>query len=154
MPQNITGANRGIGLEFVRQYGTDGWTVIATRRNPIAPGQLATIPGDIQVHGLDVNVHEQVDRLGQDLNDTAIDVLINNAGIFGPRGMSAENMDYIKWEQVLRTNTLSPLKVVTTFAKNLAAGQQKEAGDDFLQDGIHHARKSRLDYIYHPRRQR
>ena len=59
----ITGANRGIGLEFARQYGTDGWTVIATCRNPITPGQLATIPGDIQVHGLDVNVHEQVDRL-------------------------------------------------------------------------------------------
>ena len=122
----ITGANRGIGLEFARQYGTDGWTVIATCRNPITPGQLATIPGDIQVHGLDVNVHEQVNRLGQDLDDTAIDVLINNAGIFGPRGMSAENMDYIKWEQVLRTNTLSPLKVATTFAKNLAAGQQKK----------------------------
>ena len=73
----ITGANRGIGLEFARQYGTDGWTVIATCRNPIAPGQLATIPGDIQVHGLDVNIHEQVNRLGQDLDDTAIDVLIN-----------------------------------------------------------------------------
>ena len=122
----ITGANRGIGLELARQYGANGWTVIATCRNPIAPGELSTIAGDIQVHGLDVNVHEQVDHLGQDLKNTKIDILINNAGIFGPRGMTAENMDYAKWEQVLRTNTLSPLKIAATFAKNLAAGRQKK----------------------------
>ena len=65
----ITGANRGIGLEFARQYGSDGWTVIATCRKPFQPGELATISGDIQVHGLDVNLHEQIDRLSQDLED-------------------------------------------------------------------------------------
>lgn len=122
----ITGANRGIGLELARQYGAEGWTVIATCRNPFAPGDLATISGDIQVHGLDVNLHEQVDRLGQDLAGTPFDVLINNAGIFGPRNMSASDMDYAKWEQVLRTNTLAPLKVSTTFAANVAASDQRK----------------------------
>lgn len=122
----ITGANRGIGLEFARQYGADGWTVIATCRNPFAPGELATISGDIQVHGLDVTVHEQVDHLARDLDGTAIDVLINNAGIIGPRGLSASTMDYDAWEQVLRTNTLAPLKVAAAFAPHVQAGREKK----------------------------
>jgi len=121
----ITGANRGVGLEFARQYGADGWTVIATCRNPIAPGELASIAGDIQVHGLDVNNHPQVDRLAQDLNGVKIDVLINNAGIFGPRSMGAADMDYAQWEAVIRTNALAPLKVASTFAAHVAAGDQR-----------------------------
>ena len=122
----ITGANRGIGLEFARQYGSDGWTVIATCRKPFQPGELATISGDIQVHGLDVNLHEQIDRLSQDLEGLPIDVLINNAGVFGPRNMSASNMDFAKWEQVFRTNTLAPLKIATVFSKNIRASEQRK----------------------------
>ena len=67
----ITGANRGLGLDFARQYAADGWTVIATCRNPIQPGELAIIPGDIQVHGLDVTDQAQINRLAKDLNGTA-----------------------------------------------------------------------------------
>jgi len=122
----ITGANRGIGLELARQYGADGWTVIATCRNPIQPGDLATIAGDIQVHGLDVTNHAQVDRLAQDLDGTAIDLLVNNAGIYGPRSMSADGMDYGAWEDVLRTNTLAPLKVAAAFTDHVAASDQKK----------------------------
>ncbi len=122
----ITGANRGLGLEQARQYAADGWTVIATCRNPIGVGELATIEGDVQVHGLDVTDHRQVDRLASDLQGTAIDVLVNNAGIYGPRGMGAADMDYAEWEQVLRTNTLSPLKISTAFADHVAASDQKK----------------------------
>ena len=122
----LTGANRGIGLEFARQYALEGWIVIATCRDPFMPGELATIKGDIQVHGLDVTLHEQVDRLSRDLSNTPIDVLINNAGIFGPRSMNATNMDYGKWEQVLRTNTLAPLKIATTFARNIEQSSQRK----------------------------
>lgn len=122
----ITGANRGIGLEFTRQYAADGWTVIATCRNPIQPGELATVSGDVQVHGLDVNDHRQVDRLADELAGTAFDVLINNAGIYGPRDMTAENMDYVAWEEVLRTNTLAPLKVAHAFSDHVAASDQNK----------------------------
>ncbi len=90
------------------------------------PGELATIKGNIQVHGLDVTLHEQIEHLGRELSETPIDVLINNAGIFGPRAMSATDMDYHKWEQVLRTNTLAPLKIAATFAKNIAASDQRK----------------------------
>ena len=72
----LTGASRGIGLEFARQYGLEGWTVIATCRDPFMPGELATIKGNIQVHGLDVTLHEQIEHLGRELSETPIDVLI------------------------------------------------------------------------------
>ena len=122
----ITGANRGIGLELTRQYAADGWTIIATCRNPISPGELATLEGDIQVHGLDVTNHPQVESLARDLKGTAIDLLINNAGIYGPRGLPHDEMDYGAWEEVLRTNTLAPLKVASCFLENVAASEQKK----------------------------
>ncbi|MAH84889.1 MAG: hypothetical protein CBB68_11415 [Rhodospirillaceae bacterium TMED8] len=122
----ITGANRGIGLEFTRQYGANGWKVIATCRNPIQPGELASLSGDIEVHGLDVTNHAQVDKLATDLNPVPIDVFVNNAGIYGPRGMTAERMDYTAWEEVFRVNTMAPFKLATTFSKHVARSEQKK----------------------------
>ena len=122
----ITGANRGIGLEFTRQYAADGWQVLATCRNPIQPGELSTITGDIQVHGLNVIDDIQVERLANDLNGIAVDVLIYNAGIYGHRGMAADGMDYAAWEEVLRVNTLSPLRISTAFTDHVAKGQMKK----------------------------
>ena len=144
----ITGANRGIGLEFSRQYGTEGWTVIATCRNPFTPGELATIRGDIRVHGLDVTAHEQVEHLAQELSDIPIDILINNAGIFGPREMSATNMDYRKWELVLKTNTLAPLKIATAFAKNIKMSDQRKLITISSMMGSLTQNKGGGDYIY------
>ncbi|MBM08428.1 MAG: short-chain dehydrogenase [Magnetovibrio sp.] len=122
----ITGSNRGIGLEFTRQYAADGWTVIATCRNPIQPGELSAIPGDIQVHGLDVSDQRQVDRLAADLKDRSIDILINNAGIFGPRNIGIDNMDYQAWTDVIGVNTLSPLRISSAFIKHVAQSEMKK----------------------------
>ena len=117
----ITGANRGIGLEMARQYGADGWSVIATCRNPIAPGELATIQGDIRVHGLDVADHRQVDRLAGEMAGTKIDLLINNAGVYGDRNYGYQDIDYMDWEQSFRINTIAPLKVAGAFLPLVAA---------------------------------
>ncbi|MEQ9555837.1 MAG: SDR family oxidoreductase [Rhodospirillales bacterium] len=117
----ITGANRGIGLEMARQYGADGWTVVATCRNPIAPGELATIPGDIRVHGLDVADHRQVERLAGDMADTKIDLLINNAGVYGDRNTGHQDIDFADWDQAFRINTMAPLKVSGAFLPLVAA---------------------------------
>jgi len=121
----ITGANRGLGVEFARQYGADGWTVIATCRNPIDVGELATIDGDIQVHGLDVTDGAQVDRLAGELDGTAIDVLINNAGIYGPREYAPGDADQAAWHQVMQTNVMAPLKVAAAFTPHVVAGDLK-----------------------------
>lgn len=121
----ITGANRGIGLEFTRQYAADGWTVIATCRNPIGVGELATLEGDIQVHGLNVTDPIQLERLGRDLDGMAIDLLINNAGIYGERINGFEGLDEAGWLECFRINTIAPLNVSRTFLPHVAKAKGK-----------------------------
>ncbi len=122
----ITGSNRGIGLEFVRQYAASGWKVIATCRTPIGVGELATIAGDIEVHGLDVSDPYQINHLAKDLGDTPLDVLINSAGIFGPKGYTTADIDYQEWMKVIDINVFSPLKVSLAFADHVARSEHKK----------------------------
>jgi len=121
----ITGANRGIGLEFARQYGAEGWQVIATCRNPIGVGELATIQGDIQIHGLDVSDARQLERLATELKDTKIDLLINNAGVYGPRGYAPGDVDLREWHQTFEINAMSPLLVSMAFVPHVEAAGGK-----------------------------
>ena len=63
----ITGANRGLGLEFTRQYSSDGWSVIACCRNPDAADDLNELAndGNISVERLDVNDFSAIELLGE-----------------------------------------------------------------------------------------
>ena len=83
----ITGANRGLGLEFTKQYSEAGCKVIACCRNPESAERLQALAlfskGQIQIIGLNVSVIDEIKELGQRLKDTHIDILINNAGSFG-----------------------------------------------------------------------
>lgn len=131
----ITGANRGLGLEFTRQYAADGWNVIACCRTPADAQELNELAAgaDVVVEQLDVNDFVAIDALGDKYKGVPIDVLLNNAGIIGPIPI-AENvarqrfgtMDYEVWEQVLRTNTFAPLKMTEVFLENVAASEQKK----------------------------
>lgn len=82
----ITGANRGIGLEFVKQYAGDGWRVLACCRNPATSDALNDLAAhfnqQINVYSLDVTKHEQIAHLSQELSRESIDLLINNAGVY------------------------------------------------------------------------
>jgi NAD(P)-dependent dehydrogenase (short-subunit alcohol dehydrogenase family) len=130
----ITGCNRGIGLEFVRQYAADGWSVRATCRNPRGAKELAAIAGDVKVHGLDVADDYQVAALAKSLADEPIDLLINNAGVGGPEdefGKTPAN----DWLEVLRVNTIAPLHVAEQFIGNLD------------QDGQHRRQRRRLLHL-------
>ena len=122
----ITGANRGIGLEFVRQYAAGGWKVLATCRNPIGLGDLARVEGDIEIHGLDVTDPYSIKRLAKDLEGVAIDILLNSAGIFGPKGYTFDDVDYQEWMKVFETNVFSPLKICTAFLPNVIKSEQKK----------------------------
>ena len=86
----ITGANRGIGLEFVRQYTADGWAVFAACRDPKAAKKLATLAngsgGKLIMLAMDVTDGGSVRGAARQLGHAAIDLLINNAGISGCRG--------------------------------------------------------------------
>ena len=81
----VTGANRGIGLEFTRQYAGDGWQVIACCRKPGEALALKKVKGEVSIEAVDVADVKQIARLAGRLKGQAIDLLINNAGVFGPR---------------------------------------------------------------------
>lgn len=126
----ITGANRGIGKEFCRQYAAQGWRVLACSRYPEKSDALNKLadenPELITVHALDVADHVEIDRLGQILADESIDLLINNAGIYPESDKCGfGHADYAEWIQAFRINTMAPLKMAETFAAHLARGRQK-----------------------------
>ena len=122
----ITGANRGIGLELARQYTAAAWRVIATCRNPVGLGELARLPGAIEVHGLEVTDAAQTTALARELDGTAIDVLINNAGIYGPKKYNLDEVDEEAWGQTLRINVMAPLRISTAFTPHVAASAQRK----------------------------
>ena len=115
----ITGAGRGIGREFARQYEAGGWRVIATCRDP----SKYDLEGE--VYRLDVTDPGSVAALHRELNGEAIDLLINNAGTYGPRGVNFGSLDYGAWEEVLRTNVLGPMRVAEALAAQVAASEKK-----------------------------
>ena len=122
----VTGANRGLGLEFVRQYAADGWRVFAGCRDPgsaKALGQLAAESGGkVRVVGLDVTDTESVRSAAQSLAGEPIDLLINNAGVGAPKNQRFGSLDYAAWARVLDANTMGPMRVVEAFLENVAAG--------------------------------
>ncbi len=126
----ITGSNRGIGLEFTRQYAALGWHVIATCRHPDQADALREISArysNVTVKRLDLTDHAGIDALAAQYADTPIDLLLNNAALLGPRGDQAlGNMDYVLFEQILAVNTIGSLKVTEAFTQNVAASDQKK----------------------------
>ena len=121
----ITGAGRGLGFEFAKQYAADGWKVIATVREPAAGAKLSALGKTVEVHLADVTDRAANARLAKDLKGAAIDVLICNAGIYGPKGQPFGQTDYAAWEQVMRVNAMAPMAVVEALVDNVAASAQK-----------------------------
>jgi NAD(P)-dependent dehydrogenase (short-subunit alcohol dehydrogenase family) len=122
----ITGANRGLGLEFAREYAAEGWTVIATCRDPASASELKDAGKTIEVHGLDVADFPAINRLAETLKGRAIDVLINNAGVIGTERRLGE-LDGERWLATLRVNSVAPILVAQAFLPNLKAGAAKKA---------------------------
>ncbi|TYC90920.1 SDR family oxidoreductase [Novosphingobium sp. BW1] len=130
----VTGANRGIGLEYVRQLAAAGQRVIATFRDREAAQQLSALaskyPGRVRLETLDVADAVSLVAFVQRLGDEAVDVLVNNAGLYGgswtsdaPR-QSSEGMDYALWEEILRVNTIAPFRLTVALRANLRGSAQ------------------------------
>ena len=131
----ITGANRGIGLEHARAYAAQGWRVLACARDPAGSEALVELqrafPDQIEPLVLDVTDHDAIDALAAGLQNETIEVLLNNAGTFGPQGFpdgmgyqGLEHMDYGIWRQILEVNLLSPFKVAVAFHAHLARAER------------------------------
>ncbi len=123
----VTGASRGLGLEFTRQYLMADWQVHACARDPDA-GELAGLARShksLHRHRLDVTDPAAIGDLAAALKDVPLDVLINNAGIYGPkdnfegRGQNLASMNYDLWRKAFETNTIAPYKMTQAFAPNL-----------------------------------
>ena len=131
----ITGSNRGIGLEFTKQLLSKNWDCIATCRDENKKDDLRELskifPDKIIIEQMDVLDHKSIDNLAVKLKNRKIDMLINNAGILGPRSSDKTsqffgNMDYDYWDLVHKTNTVAPFKVVEAFFGNLEISKQKK----------------------------
>jgi NAD(P)-dependent dehydrogenase (short-subunit alcohol dehydrogenase family) len=125
----ITGANRGLGLEFSRQYAADGWQVYATCRDPSSASELRRLADasdhKVQIMALDVTDLASIKATATELEGQAIDLLLNNAGVGAPRGQTIGNIDYEAWAHVLDVNTLGPLRVSEAFVDNVARSERK-----------------------------
>ena len=100
----ITGANRGIGLEFVRQYAADGWDVIATARNSGGADELERIAG-VRVEELDMADLEAVAGFGERI-DGPLDLLIANAGTYQPETCDTAE-DALGWARMMMVNAIA-----------------------------------------------
>ena len=123
----ITGANRGIGLEFTKQYAADGWRVLACCRQPqsaAALQALAAAHSNVEILALDVADFKQIDALALQLKDTAIDVLINNAGVYPSSGFG--DVDYDDWAEGFKINSMAPLKMAEAFVQHVTRSQLKK----------------------------
>ena len=126
----ITGANRGIGLEFSRQYAADGWNVLACTRHPEKSDALnklaAQYPGRVQILFLDVADHGQIDELSKTLADASVDLLLNNAGVYSDNDAKGfGHTDYAEWMRVFRINTMGPLKMAESFSAQVSRSTLK-----------------------------
>jgi NAD(P)-dependent dehydrogenase (short-subunit alcohol dehydrogenase family) len=132
----ITGASRGIGLEFVSQYAEAGWRVHACCRQPKQAPALTTLAArhrKVSVHALDVLDGSAVARLAAELAGQAIDLLINCAGVFGPMPGREQDLrqmlghiDYEVMAEVYSTNTLAPLRMAEAFVEHVAASADRK----------------------------
>jgi len=115
----ITGANRGIGLEFARQFSERGDEVVAACRT--ASEGLAGL-GVRVVDGVDVTDDAAVGRLVDSLNGAPVDILVNNAGLLSDE--SLDDLDFDRMRRQFEINSLGPLRVTAALRRNLGTGSK------------------------------
>jgi NAD(P)-dependent dehydrogenase (short-subunit alcohol dehydrogenase family) len=145
----ITGAKRGIGFEFTKQYAEDGWKVLACCRDPANAPELLALAhknSNIQVVTLDVMNFKQIEQVADTLQHTPIDVLINNAGIYPESRFGDVDMD--EWSTAFKINSMAPLKLAEAFQANLAKSELKKLATLSSKMGSIEDNTSGGSYIY------
>lgn len=123
----ITGAGRGLGLEFARQYSLENWRVIATGRDPASTKGLAALGPNVEVRKLDVTDRDAVSALADSLDEEVVDVMIANAGVMTVRpDAPVREISETAWIEAFRINTIAPLICAQAFLKHVARSNQRK----------------------------
>jgi NAD(P)-dependent dehydrogenase (short-subunit alcohol dehydrogenase family) len=125
----ITGANRGLGLEFTRQYLAEGYAVLAACRSPDRADALRQLERDgsgaLTLLEVDVADSASVKRAASRLRSPTIDILVNCAGVIGAHGQTIGSLDYHDWMQVLEVNVMGPARMCEAFLDRLAQSDRR-----------------------------
>ena len=125
----VTGANRGLGIEFVEQYLNEGYEVIATYRNENSSMDLIEMGNErsnLKLLQLDVSSKKSLNSFAKNLGNLPIDIFINNAGVYGPRNSSFGNVDEENWIPAIKVNAIAPILLTQLIIKNIRAGADKK----------------------------
>lgn len=145
----ITGANRGIGLEFARQYAAEGWRVHACCRNPADAHELTDLRGeDFRVHALDVAEPARMLELADELRGESLDLLLNNAGVYGPSSMGFGRLASGPWLETFQINSIAPLLMAQAFIKHIEAGRGRTIATLTSRMGSMGDNRSGGSYVY------
>jgi len=125
----ITGANRGLGLELTKQFLKDDYIVYGTARKPDEATELQE--SGAVVLPLDVTSDESIKALAEALKGKPLDILINNAGYFGPNKIGEKqdrirNISRDEMRATFEVNTMGPIFVTQALIPNLEAGVMKK----------------------------
>ena len=147
----ITGANRGIGLALTEHYLVAGWQVLATCRMPKEAQALNALTHryrSLTLFTLDVTDYQQVTTLAERLAGQPIDILLNNAGAYGPKNTPFGQCDEQAWRNVLEINTIAPLKLAEAFVPHVQSSQTKVIAAISSKVGSHTENTQGGGYIY------
>jgi len=119
----ITGASRGIGFELTRQYVKAGERVFACVRTPEKADALTALAkasgGRLSIHAMDVGNTASIKAAGEAIGQVPIDILINNAGIYGGPHQALGDLDEPAWHDAFQTMTIGPVRVLESFLPQL-----------------------------------
>lgn len=144
----VTGASRGIGFEFVRQYADAGYHVFATSRDPAKARGLHELGGDVTVHRLDMTSERDIEDVGALLADATIDILICNAAVFGGPRSRFGNVDDAVWRRVLEVNLIGTMRVAMTLWPMVAASTERKIVILSSRAGLPREAKAGSSYAY------
>jgi NAD(P)-dependent dehydrogenase (short-subunit alcohol dehydrogenase family) len=144
----ITGTNRGLGLEFVKQFAIEGYQVIACTRKINKKDELHQLQEKfktISICKLDIANFSSIDQFAK-LFKKPIDILINNAGIYPDS--SVDHVDYKSWLDAFKINTLAAFKMTKAFLPHLKKGQLKKIASLTSKMGSIDDNSGGGEYIY------
>jgi len=125
----ITGANRGLGLEFVRQYAANGWETLATARDPEQARELLELAAkhpNVSLYELNLGDDKSIRELAVNLHGRPIDVLLHNSGIYPRDGQKIGGIDFEAWLEAVKINLFGAMKLTGELLENVAASKRKQ----------------------------